>query len=233
MNGFDIVAILIVLASALLAMARGFVREVLSIAALIAGALGVLWAFPVFQDGVRTAIEPGWLADLTTAAGIFLAIYVAVTLVTIQIHKAVHSVGPIGFLDRSAGFAFGLVRGFAILGMAVILLRAAAPSDLVPKWLTESRMFPVVSLSADALTVFAPKARDKAGELASEASKAGSAEAERRASSAREKDGSGSGVVTSASSATEPKSGANGQKGYGEEDRDNLDRLIGNQAEKK
>lgn len=233
MNGFDVVAILIVLASALLAMARGFVREVLSIAALIAGALGVLWAFPVFRETVRTAIEPGWLADIATVAGIFLAIYIAVTLVTIQIHKAVHSVGPIGFLDRSAGFAFGLVRGFAILGLAVIILRAAAPADLVPKWLTESRLYPVVSLSADALAAFAPKARDKAGELATDATEAGEAEAQRRAAESSDAEDASSGVTTSSASSAKTKNDGADQKGYGDTDRAKLDRLINNQAEKK
>ena len=60
MTGFDIVILAVVAISALLAFARGFVREALSMAAMFIAILAVLWGFPLMRTPMRGLIETGW-----------------------------------------------------------------------------------------------------------------------------------------------------------------------------
>ena len=164
MTSFDVAALIVLGLSGLLALARGFIREALSIAALLAGAIGALYGYPVFRGVAREQLEPLWFADVVTVGGIFLAIYIAVTVFTAQLHKAAHSSAPIGMLDRAAGLGFGIVRGLVVLALGVMVLRAATPPDRLPTWLTEARLYPVIGISADMIAAVGPRGPTKAQE---------------------------------------------------------------------
>jgi membrane protein required for colicin V production len=187
MNGFDIAILGIVAISALLAFARGFVREALSMAAMFVAILAVLWGFPLLRAPMRGMISTGWLADAATVGGIFILVYVAVRVATGRIHEWIHDSEPLGILDRTAGLLFGVARGFALVGVACLVVTSIAPPSMLPKSFQEARFYPMVMLTADALKHLAPQAGQAATDMARGAAAAGEGLAHSQKSSTAEK----------------------------------------------
>ena len=98
----DIVVLIFMLISALLAMARGFTREFLSILSWVGAALATLWVFPRYQGAVRAAMEgsPKWLADIVLVFGVFLVTLIVISFITIKIADKILD-SRAGALDRT------------------------------------------------------------------------------------------------------------------------------------
>jgi membrane protein required for colicin V production len=173
MTGFDIVILAVVAISAMLAFARGFVREALSMAAMFIAVLAVLWGFPIMREPMRGVIETGWMADAATIGIIFVLVYIAVRVATGRIHEWVHDSEPLGILDRTAGLLFGVARGFALLAVAALVVTSVAPPTMLPKSFKDAQFYPVVMLTADALKHLAPQAGQAATDMARGAAAAG------------------------------------------------------------
>ena len=80
--GFDILALLILFASGIMALTRGFVREALTVTALVAAALAALWTRPVFAPLMHSVIGSALFANLISMGVVFLLVYLAVSFVT-------------------------------------------------------------------------------------------------------------------------------------------------------
>jgi membrane protein required for colicin V production len=155
-TAFDAFALGLLFLSGILALTRGFVREALSITAFVVAALATIFTYPTFKIPMRGLITPGWAADAATIAGVFILVYMAVTLVTHHFTERLRGGSDVGTLDRSAGFIFGVVRGMALLGLALILFNQLTPKDRMPGWLVDARMYPAINATARALQRLAP-----------------------------------------------------------------------------
>ena len=69
-NGLDLVVIIIVLISAVLALLRGFVKEVLGILAIVGAGFSTLWLFTPARTFARQYIEAALLADIRATAAL-------------------------------------------------------------------------------------------------------------------------------------------------------------------
>jgi membrane protein required for colicin V production len=155
-TAFDAVVLGVLLVSGLLALVRGFLRELLSVSAFIAAALGAIWMLPVLREPARSVIQPGWAADIAAVFAVFLLVYLAVTLVTSSMSRHMRGGDEPGLLDRIAGLAFGLVRGVVLLALFVIVYTNVMPEDRANTWLTQARLYPLVNSTAVALMELAP-----------------------------------------------------------------------------
>lgn len=173
MTGFDIVILLVVAVSAILAFARGFVREALSMAAMFIAVLAVLWGFPMLRMPMRDMIETGWIADSATVGIIFILVYVSVRVATGRIHEWIHDSEPLGILDRTAGLLFGVARGFALMAVGALVVTSVAPPSMLPESLRKAKFYPAVMITADALKHLAPQAGQAATDMARGASAMG------------------------------------------------------------
>ena len=153
-NQFDLAVIGIVAISTLIAFARGFVREFLSVSAFVAAALAALWASPAIVPSVRGFIQPDWLAFLVVVVGVFLTVFVGVTMITHSLTSLLHNSDNVGFFDRVLGLGFGAARGVLLAALFVILYSAAfaAPSA----WMVNGASYPLVARTAQALQSLAP-----------------------------------------------------------------------------
>jgi membrane protein required for colicin V production len=173
MTGFDIIILLVVAVSALLAFFRGFVREALSMAAMFIAILAVLWGFPMLRTPMRDMIETGWIADVVTVGLIFVLVYIAVRVATGRIHEWIHDSEPLGILDRTAGLLFGVARGFILMAVGALVVTSVAPVDMLPKSLREAKFYPLVMLTADGLKHLAPRVGQAATDMGRSASAMG------------------------------------------------------------
>lgn len=155
-TAFDAFALGLLFLSGILALTRGFVREFLSVTAFIVSALAVIFTYPVFCIPMRQLITPSWAADAITVSAIFILVYMAVTLITHNFTQRLHVGSDVGALNRSAGFVFGIVRGMALMGLALIMFNQLTPRDRMPGWLINARLYPAINSTARALQALAP-----------------------------------------------------------------------------
>lgn len=151
----DGVVIAVVLLSALLAMFRGFVREVLSIAAWVAAAI---LAYLFYEDAlpyVSEYVDNRSVAVGLSAAGIFLVSLIVVSLVTMKISDYVMD-SPIGVIDRLLGFLFGAARGILLVVVAVLFFNWLVDDANRPAWVTGALTYPELSRLGDELLAFIP-----------------------------------------------------------------------------
>lgn len=123
----DGVILVVILLSAVLAYARGLVRETLSIAGWVAAAFaGFVFApsaeplmreIPVLRDIIGTSCELGVLAGF---AAVFALALIVVSLFTPLISGAVQdsAVGPV---DQGLGLLFGVARGVLLVVIAFVV----------------------------------------------------------------------------------------------------------------
>lgn len=158
-TAMDALALGVLLLSSGLALTRGFVRETLSIASFIVAALVTIFTYSVFRDVAMNWIESELIATVITAFVIFIGVYVIMTMITHKIGDIVRRNSHVTVLDRTAGFAFGLVRGMIMLALVLLGWNFLAKPEQTPNWVSEARMYPVISSTAEALKSFIPNTR--------------------------------------------------------------------------
>ena len=147
MDGFTLIDGIVagvIVVSAILAYARGFVREALSIggwiaAAIIAfvfapNALPLIREVPYLGDFIGESCELGILASF---AGVFAIALVVVSLFTPMFASAVQR-SAIGGVDAGLGFLFGVARGVLLVVVAFIAYDRIVGNEPVPM-VAESR----------------------------------------------------------------------------------------------
>lgn len=156
MTGFDFFAGAILLVSGLIGFWRGATREVTTVIAFIAAVVGSIFALRISGPIARHFIHTAWLANVAAVLAVFVLIYIVVRLVGGRLTRGVRQTG-LSSLDRALGFAIGLARGVVMVGIVVLLIRAATPPERVPGWFTHARIYPVANAAGAALRVLAPK----------------------------------------------------------------------------
>jgi membrane protein required for colicin V production len=120
MTWFDYTVVLVIGGSALIAVLRGFVREVLSLASWVAAFVAASAFAGQVAPLLPAEIPNDSLRMLAAFLLLFGATLLAMVVVTLAIVELVRVVG-LGFIDRLLGLAFGLVRGLLIVLIAVLL----------------------------------------------------------------------------------------------------------------
>jgi membrane protein required for colicin V production len=156
LTGFDLFALIILFASGVMALMRGFVREALTVTAFVAAALAALWTRPVFAGLLRGVITSDILANLIVMAAVFLLVYLAVSFITSSLQKGVKTGDDVTVIDRAAGFVFGLARGLVLLGLMVLVFKNTLPGA-EPSWLVRSHAYPLANATAQLLQSLAPE----------------------------------------------------------------------------
>lgn len=155
-TGLDVILLIVMLVSALLAMVRGLTREVLSIASWGLAAVATLVLFPQFQAPMRAQLQPTWLADIVLAFGIFLLVLIVVSFVTMRISDFILD-SRIGVLDRSLGFLFGLGRGLVLVVIAHLFFAWLVPEESQPEWIRDARSRPLLESTGAGLIAMLPE----------------------------------------------------------------------------
>jgi len=153
---FDLIIIGLFVLSVALGFARGFCKEVFTIFGWVAAIIATIYFTPVAREVGRHLIEKKWLADLATAAVIFLGTLLACSIVSYFATKTLHAT-KLGLADRILGFVFGIVRAVVILGLAYMLfLFTFANPENRPAFVTEARTKPFLEASANWLQTVLP-----------------------------------------------------------------------------
>ncbi len=129
----DILLLVVMLISGMLAMIRGFMREVLSIGAWIMAALVTLYSFPRVMPIAQSYISSKMVATGVAVGGVFLLTLLIVSIITVRISDMILD-SRVGALDRTLGFLFGLGRGLIIVVVAFLFFAWLVPDRSQPEW---------------------------------------------------------------------------------------------------
>jgi membrane protein required for colicin V production len=162
---FDFLVLGLLAISGFVGFARGAVREIFALVALVAAAGLAMVGLPVFGPMFRGVVQPGWLGTIAALVVVFGVAFIALRLIGAGVARQVQNTQMLGFLDRSLGLLIGLGRGLIVLGALYLMFNAATPEDLRPKWITGARTWPIASNMGRLLENLAPQGLDVAGRL--------------------------------------------------------------------
>ncbi len=151
----DIIVLSVMLLSGLLAMIRGFMREILSIAAWATAAVATLYAFPRLLPQAKTYFQNDTIAAIAVIAGVFIGTLVVATIITSKISDMVLD-SRIGALDRTLGFLFGLGRGLLIVVVAFLFFAWLVPDKQQPDWVRTAKSLSVLQSTGNWLMSMLP-----------------------------------------------------------------------------
>jgi len=163
LTGLDILVLLTVGAAAVFGFLRGFVSEVMSLAAWVLAILAVKFAHEPVAAALVKPIGTDTGASVLAFALIFGATFIVVRMVGGRMGTASRR-SLLGPVDRLLGFGFGALKGLIAATLAFLfaslvfdtLLGAAQPR---PVWMIKSRTYPLLRASSAALVDFVQKRR--------------------------------------------------------------------------
>src|ERR1700676_1212614 len=151
----DVILIGVMLISAVLAMIRGFMREILSIAARVLAALATLYSYGKLLPWAKSYVNNDIVATGAVVAGTFLLTLLVVSIVTVRFSDMVLD-SRVGALDRTLGFLFGLAGGRIIVVVAFLFFAWLVPAKTQPSWVANAKSRVVLQSTGDWLMSMLP-----------------------------------------------------------------------------
>jgi len=134
----DIVLLVVMLVSGLLAMVRGFMREVLSITAWVLAAAATLYSYGKLLPYAKEYFNSDIIAAVAVVGSVFLVTLLVVSVLTVRVSDMVLD-SRVGALDRTLGFLFGLGRGLIIVVVAFQFFTWLVPDRSQPGWVRSAK----------------------------------------------------------------------------------------------
>jgi membrane protein required for colicin V production len=148
----DWVILIILILSVLSAAKAGLIAEVFSLGGLIIGLLMASWDYQRLTPWMGQWIHSPKTDEALSFILIALAVMIVTGIAGRIVRWSVKSIG-LGWADRLAGAAFGLVKGCALVTIAVMVIAAFWPGAT---WFRQSRFAPGFMAMARRAAVVAP-----------------------------------------------------------------------------
>lgn len=152
----DLAVLVVVLVSGLLALLRGFTREVLAIASWVAAAAAAYFFHPLAIPYIKPYIAKDEFALVAAVAAVFLIALILVSIITVKLSDVILD-SKIGALDRTLGFVFGAVRGLLLAVVAFVFYSWLVPEANQPEWIKSARAKPFLQAGGDKLREMLPE----------------------------------------------------------------------------
>jgi membrane protein required for colicin V production len=155
MTWVDAAAISIIFLSAMFSLVRGFVREMLGVAAWVGAAFAALRGYQTVLPFVQSVLAMK-NAQVPVAIGVvFVVILIILSIISAWLGGLVRESALSG-LDRSLGLVFGVVRGAVILCLGYIGLSMFVAQTQWPLPVTNARLLPFAWEGATILASLLP-----------------------------------------------------------------------------
>lgn len=153
----DFILFGIMIVSALLALSRGFTREVLSLVAWGAAAAAAYFATKQqpLMDLVLPHVSKPIIAQIAVAAAAFLLVLIIVSVISVKISDRVVD-SRVGAFDRTLGMFYGLLRGLILVSIAYMFYGWLLPVDRQEDWVRNAVTLPAIRSVSNAMLHFMP-----------------------------------------------------------------------------
>jgi membrane protein required for colicin V production len=156
MTGFDVIAILVILASAAAGWVRGGTREIITLLSFVLAAFIALVALPLTAPLGRAMVDPDWAGTIAAAIVSFLLVYFGIRIFGSVLSKRAQAHPHLGGVDRFLGVFVGAARSLVLLGAIHLVVVAAMPGERTPRWLSEAALRPVTAGAARMIQIVLP-----------------------------------------------------------------------------
>jgi membrane protein required for colicin V production len=151
----DLILLVVMLVSAMLAMIRGFMREILSIAAWVIAAVTTAYSYSRLLPMAKQYFNNDIVAAGVVIGGVFLGTLLLVSVLTVRISDMILD-SRVGALDRTLGFLFGLGRGLIIVVVAFLFFDWLVPAKSQPAWVQSAKSKVVLQSTGEWLQSMLP-----------------------------------------------------------------------------
>ena len=155
----DGLVLAVTLFSAVLAMVRGFSREVLAVVSWAAAAFAAYKFYPTLLPFVQRYVSNDDVALIISAAVIFIVVLIVVSVITMKIADFIID-SRIGALDRTLGFLFGAARGILLVAVAMLFFNWLVAPPQQPEWVANAKSKPMLDSLGDQLVNLLPEDAD-------------------------------------------------------------------------
>ncbi len=153
LTAFDWLLIVILAWSTVLALVRGLLRELCSLAGLIAGVLLASWYYGLVARWLERWLPSEAAANITAFLLIAVGVGIAAGVIGRLFRRTASTIG-LGVIDRLAGGIFGFVRGCLLATVVMLTIAAFAPSFSA---LRASRLAPYFLDAAHGISFIVPR----------------------------------------------------------------------------
>jgi membrane protein required for colicin V production len=157
-NVTDLAVIIVVVASGLLALVRGFFREILSVAAWVGAFFSTLYGHAFVEPFARQLIASPEGAFFAGIAGTFVVSLLVLSIAMHYISAALQH-RSLSAVDRSLGLLFGLLRGAVLVSLSYLVLLWWQPEGQLPSAVAAARTQPLLERGARMLVGLLPAAK--------------------------------------------------------------------------
>ncbi|MDI6703873.1 MAG: CvpA family protein [bacterium] len=140
MNLFDAIFLIILGLSIVLSLFRGIIREVFPVLSIIVGIVIASRNYVVIGIVLQRFVSNSNLAKIIGFSIVFLVVYVIISLIGLLTGRLIRSLS-LGWVDRVGGLIFGMIKGFLIIGVIVMVI-SAFPVGGTKKLLDDSFFVP-------------------------------------------------------------------------------------------
>lgn len=171
MTGFDFIVLGIVAVAAIGGFLRGFLQEVLSLAAWVLAAFAIRYLHTPLTNTLVGYLGSGISTAVLAFALLLLIPYAAMKVIANNVGTASRS-SVLGPIDRVLGFGFGALKGLVIVVIAFSLLVLGYDSVWNyggrPAWITTARTYELVDASSRTLVEMLAERRTRIEQESSE-----------------------------------------------------------------
>lgn len=156
LNNLDVVFLVIVGVSALVAIARGVTKELLSIIGWVLAGVSVYYLLPVVDPIMKKYIASEVLSGLVSGMVILIMFCIFWVLAADKISTQIRF-SKLSSLDRILGFIFGIFRGVVIVILLQIMISSLIPEESQKGVFAESRYFKLAGDAAGPIKGLIPE----------------------------------------------------------------------------
>ncbi len=152
-TGIDIVFIVILLFTTIRAGIRGFVKELMSMAAVILGITAAVVFSGVVAAALVDYVESDAWSQVIAFLGLFLVVYVVVKIFETALNRLVERI-HLDSLDHALGFFLGVVEGLVVVFVLLLLLQLqpfVSPDRMIAESVFAHFLLPLLPFAAELL----------------------------------------------------------------------------------
>ena len=156
LNNVDVIFLIIAGISALVGIARGMTKEILSIVGWVLAVAALFYLVPSVAPFMEQYVTSKWLANIVAGMAILL-IFSVVWILTVDKLASMIRSSKLSALDRMFGFVFGLARGALIVILIALLISTLMPEDSKKGVFEKSVLFKQANASIEPLKEAIPQ----------------------------------------------------------------------------
>ncbi|MEX2455534.1 MAG: CvpA family protein [Rhodospirillaceae bacterium] len=156
MSVADIVVVVVLLVSGIIALRLGIVRVVLGLGAWVGATFATMYAFPYAQPYGRQWVDDGIIGDIAAGAAVFVVSMIVLSLVSSLVAGGVRD-SSFGALDRTFGLLAGLAIGATIVSGGYIFSKQVFDLNDNSDFYRDARSLPLVRRGAAILSSATPE----------------------------------------------------------------------------